>query len=507
MLVTRSALAALMAASIAVAVPAAAHQIPAAPAQAATAGSFELVGQEPLGNRGMNAALAVHGNYAYVGSRTDGKPWGTTQNLNHAGIMVVNVTNPAAPAVVGEIGPPNEAIEDITSREMRIWHRKEVLIVLNLALNCSEAIHMCSPRANASGPDNFKFYDISGTKAAAPELIASYTPTSSPHEFFLWEDPLNPDRALLFYSVPSPRKMVVVDISKVRQTPSTFTQIGSFGPFLTPYGLHSFSISNDGKRGYLAHLEGGFAIVDTSDIAKGLPNPAVRNITPNANRVSWPGPGAHSAVKLWKRDWVIVGDEVYGDALMPPLFTPAHGCPWGWDRMIDISDPTKPKVVAEYKLPQNQAAFCDTDAPRPFSSYAAHNPTLTPNIALQSWHSGGLQAIGLDDPANPVQLAEYKPAPLPAVVQEDPVLSAGQDKVVVWSFPIVQNGLIYVTDVRNGLYILRYNGPHEEEIDTATFLEGNSNQGHALCFEPVLKPKANPGDPDEYLIPEYCNQA
>ena len=35
-------------------------------------GSIEQVGHEPLMNRGMNAAIAVHGNYAYIGSRTDG---------------------------------------------------------------------------------------------------------------------------------------------------------------------------------------------------------------------------------------------------------------------------------------------------------------------------------------------------------------------------------------------------------------------------------------------------
>src|SRR5438477_10901167 len=66
-------------------------------------GTFELIGHEPLMNRGMNAALAVFGGYAYVGSRTDG----THAN---AGVMVVDVRNPAAPKVVKEIGPPTEGL-------------------------------------------------------------------------------------------------------------------------------------------------------------------------------------------------------------------------------------------------------------------------------------------------------------------------------------------------------------------------------------------------------------
>ena len=56
-----------------------------------TPGAFELVGHEPLMNRGMNAALAVHGNYVYVGSRTDGGH----PDMPHGGVMVVDVSNPS----------------------------------------------------------------------------------------------------------------------------------------------------------------------------------------------------------------------------------------------------------------------------------------------------------------------------------------------------------------------------------------------------------------------------
>jgi hypothetical protein len=75
---------------------------------------------------------------------------------------------------------------------------------------------------------------------------------------------------------------------------------------------------------------------------------------------------------------------------------------------------------------------------------------------------------------------------------EDPRLSSDPDtgrneKVVRWSYAIVKDGLIYVVDLRNGLYVLRYRGPFEKEIARIGFLEGNSNQGDALCYEPVGK--------------------
>ena len=45
-------------------------------------GRLTQVGHEPLMNRGMNAAIAVHGNYAYIGSRTDGGHVGAAGRLD-----------------------------------------------------------------------------------------------------------------------------------------------------------------------------------------------------------------------------------------------------------------------------------------------------------------------------------------------------------------------------------------------------------------------------------------
>ena len=55
----------------------------------------------------------------------------------------------------------------------------------------------------------------------------------------------------------------------------------------------------------------------------------------------------------------------------------------------------------------------------------------------------------------------------------------------MWSYPIVSNGLIYVVDIRNGLYVLRYTGPRAlaEEVAGIGFLEGNSNLGDAARLE------------------------
>jgi hypothetical protein len=434
-----------------------------------------MVGHSALGNRGMNAALAVHGDYAYVGARTDPKVPQVVAN----GVLVVDVSKSDAPEVVNEIGPPNEGNQGETSREMRVWQSQDLLIVMNLFSNCAE-IHGCTP---VEGDDNFRFYDISGKNGADPKFIAEYVPSINPHEFFLWEDPKDPERALLFMSTPGgAQSMLVTDISGVRQ--KKFTELGGASfPVGDPGNdnrLHSYAVTPDGNRAYLAFLEAGFYVLDTSDFAKGVKKPKARLITPPDNAPKWPetiGPGAHSAVPMFNSPYVLVTDEVYGDALRP---LDSGGCPWGWVRMLDVHSAVKPKIVAEYKLPQNDPDFCTTDPPRPSSSYSAHNPTLTQHLAFVTWHAGGLQVIDLTNPAKPTQAAQFLPSPEPYVLQEDPVLSAGQDKVVMWSYPIIQDGLIYAVDDRNGLYILEYKGPYDSEVSKIGFLEGNSNLGDAL---------------------------
>lgn len=432
------------------------------PAPTPSTGWFEVVGHSPLLNRGMNAAPAVHGNYVYVGSRTDG-------SHPDAGVLVVDISNPANPQVVYQIGPPAQGNLGQTSRELRVWPEKEILLVLNF--DCSPGLHDC---IQPPPPPNISVYDISGENAPAPVLIAVHRLGRTPHEMFLWDDPKEDGRALLYVSTPQRfgDNLLVLDISRARE--GVLQEVGNWGAAVGTFidELHSLSVSVDGRRAYLAHLQDGFMILDTSDHADGFPSPGIRLLTPPQN---WArsAPGAHSAVKLFGKPYALITEEVYGR------------CPWGWARFIDITDEARPQFVAEYKLhPYNTREHCAAVPPERyrFTSFSTHNPTLTQNLALITWHSGGLQAVSIENPLQPVQVAEFLPAPLPSVWTEDPALSSGPDKVVMWSYPIIQDGLIYVVDVRNGLYILRYHGPFAEEVAGIRFLEGNSNLGEAQLW-------------------------
>ena len=431
-------------------------------------GSLSLIGHNPLYGRGMNAGLAVRGDYAYVGSRTDG-----SEGHPHPGVLVVDIHDPEGPQIVAEIGPPDEGNPQETSRELRIWPEQDLLLVLNFG--CTPLDHDCVPGFVSP---TIRFYDIAGQLAGRPLLISTYEPSRPPHEFYLWQDPEDEARALLFMSTPGHRgeTVLVTDISRARE--GTFDEVASWGADVPGPGpgdnLHSLSVAPGGDLAYLAHLTRGFLMVDTSEVARGDPNPELRLATPIENRLEWEGWGAHSAVPIPGRSLVLTTDEVYGSN------RPRGGCPWGWARIIDVAEPESPSVLSEYRvLPYNDPATCDEipeDRDR-HASFSAHNPTVTEHLAFVTWHSAGLQAFSTEDPAQPVQVAEYLPDPLETVATEDPALSSGPDRVVMWSYPVIQDGLIWVVDVRNGLYALQYHGPFEDELHSIGFLEGNSNLG------------------------------
>jgi len=512
--------------------------------------NIQVVGRDPLFHRGMNAALAVFDHFVYVGNRTDssstcvgptGPPFGTTCPHPHPGVLILDVGNPAHPAVVGEIRPPFAGNVGITTRELRVWPGQKLLIVMSF--RCSFFLHACRKGTDAVFPYDIKFFDLSDP--IRPKFISHFVPTSrtgkqvKPHEMFLWVDPKDRDRALLFLSTPtistdpSLPNLMVVDISRVAKG-GRVTEVAEgnwnrlypgtkqadypvvpgspkrCGPYDCNLFVHSMGVSADGTRTFLAMEAGQFLVLDTASVANDATPGSVRSlngdlITAPANRAVWQQnpaspsavpqncltdcPNGHSAVKVPGRSLVLTTDEVYG------TYTDSkYGCPWGWERLIDISNPAHPFIVGEYKIASNQRSFCgspaDDELTEKFTSLSSHNPTVLPDLAIVAWHSGGLQVSDISNAAKPVQAGFFAPRPLAGVATEDPALSRGPNKVVFWSYPIIKDGLIYVVDVRNGLFILRYTGPRADEVNRIKFLEGNSNLGDAVRLDQAASKRA-----------------
>ena len=508
----------------------------------------QLIGHDPLYSRGMNAALAIYDHYVYIGNRTDssatcvgatGLPSGDTCLHPHPGILIVDVKDPAHPADVGEIGPPHAGNVGITTRELRVWPDQKLLIVMNF--RCSLALHACKSGTDEEFPFDISFFDLSDP--VNPKFLSAYVPTSKagrkvkPHEMFLWVDPKKAKRALLYLSTPtistdpSVPNLVVADISRVAaggsaievaegnwndlypgaNSPNYPMVVGSkdkCGPYDCNLFVHSVSVSVDGARAFLSMEAGQFLILDTHTVADATQPHGVLSLNDDlltlpANRPLWEQtpadaraipdpcshacPNGHSAVKVPGRNLVLTTDEVYG------TYTSDNaGCPWGWQHLIDISDAAHPKIVSEFKAPFDEKTFCTdpmNDArTNAYTSFSSHNPTVLPNLAIVAWHSAGLLIIDISDPVHPARAGWFSPFWLASVSTQDPALGRGSDaagKVIMWSYPIVKEGLIYVVDVRNGLYVLRYTGPHADEVNAVKFLEGNSNLGDAARLDQV----------------------
>src|SRR6516162_2574971 len=212
----------------------------ASPAAAQVSSNFQLVGQNPLFNRGMNAAATIFQNFIYIGNRTDGSsrcgfgdPRRTDPHFGldscphpHPGILILNIQDPANPTVVGEIPAPLNTSGQpvgITSRELRVWPSAKLLITMNF--RCSSVIHACPRTNDTTSPFDIKFFSLNNP--TNPQFISHFVPTSQaglqvkPHEMFLWADPNEDNRALLFITTPAITtdptvpNLMVFDISQV----------------------------------------------------------------------------------------------------------------------------------------------------------------------------------------------------------------------------------------------------------------------------------------------------
>ncbi|MEA2683270.1 MAG: hypothetical protein QOK05_1598 [Chloroflexota bacterium] len=401
-------------------------------ADASPAGALTLVGSSPLRNRGMNAALAVADHCAYIGSR------------NEAGPLIVDIANPAQPSVVGEL----PAHAGSTPRELRAVATQHLVIVLFYRLG-----------GGYNGYDIYRW----GADCTALTRVGSYDMgASAPHEFYLWQDPSSPGRVLLFTTMfgASGEGLQVIDISD----PAHPNHVGGWS-VPSGYGhapVHSISISPDAMVAYVSLWTGGLVVADVSDFTSGRTRPVFRPLTPPAAVYKTPPGNVHSAVPLAGGTRVVTTDERY-----PTPF--GAGCPYGAAHVVDVSNPARPVAVSAITVLENNPSTC---ASAPKGTYTSHNVTVTANLALISWYSAGLVVVGLDDVAQPVVLAEQRPSGISPQARD---LELGTTDTMTWSYPVILGGLVYVVDINQGLLVLRYTGPHEDEVKTTAFAEGNSN--------------------------------
>ena len=386
-----------------------------APWRPRDAAAYEALNIERVGHADLdidsNLGLAVAGNYAYVGYKYDGA------------IDIVDISNPAAPARVGEFLPGFEA--------------PELRAIADLA------------RLYVLTDNSLVIFDLSDP--VAPVRMGSLAlPNTLMHELFLWRDPAAPSRVLAVISdVSTAGGFAVFDVSN----PSAITvhHRQTFAP------LHSVSVSDDGSRMYISFIRGEIGIMDSTQLmAQGVAQPATLLASRRVSDCAAQSFSciAHATVKVPGRALAVV---TYENTM----------CPKGWMDIVDLTDETMPMRTGFWRHPGYD--LCGNAEPDLGAfGYGPHNQTVTANLALVSWYRAGFLVFDISDPAAPVEAGRFSPN-----VPSGSRMAWG--RVASVSYPIIKDGLIYVVDGRNGLDILRYTGPHHAEVDSVDFLEGNSN--------------------------------
>jgi hypothetical protein len=335
--------------------------------------------------------------------------------MGGGGIAVVDLSNPSAPKVVGELKEPGAIGTGETFNVIDTPDRH--LLVAGV---------YSSALTTATTP--LSIYDI--TDCTKPKYMSTYNVPGDIHI-----PTITPDGKMVYISKPfGVSGVFVLDISDLAKP----KYVGSF-PLLLPDGkqvrCHDLTISADGTRLYCP------GSVPTEAVREADPEPTVwdiSGITPGKRVSGWPpirfvaeadvkGQGDHDAplININGNPHLVVGSEL--------------GCNINksdFPRIFDISSGA-PKMVGEFRLEVMERCMADsTFKATQRASYGLHYNSAVGDawgkvaLGMFSFQSSGVRIVDLRDPAKPREVAYYHPgapasAPRAAQAPRAAVPSAG----------------------------------------------------------------------------------
>lgn len=177
--------------------------------------------------------------------------------------------------------------------------------------------------------------------------------------------------------------------------------------------------------------------------------------------------GVHSAVPVPNRPsltkgntkkrpaWVVITEE-----------WPFGPCPERGLRIINVESEINPMMVGALAQSDSLVEKCLAQ-PKPPGALIrpmmhAHNPTVLPDLVFVGWLGHGVRAIDISNPFNPREVGHARPVPWGDIM----------------TYPDIHNGLIYVGDNHTGLHVLKYTGPHADEVPDNAVYSSNRTSPH-----------------------------
>lgn len=438
---------AVLAAALVLSAPAAsarAHDEPRAHAGAAAAARTENA--RPIGhlNPGAYSAdVVAHGGYAYLSS------WrGST--CPALGVRVISLADLRRPTLAATFA-------DARSEPLlaRTWTEKTIVrgvrtpafagtLAVTSVQNCDEVAFR-----------GFALYDV--TDPVQPRQLALVrTEPRGSHEIWL---AVRDGRAYVYTAIIHSELLSAPDYDPQRRTatrpglpdfrifdvtdPRQPLEVGSWGAWaelgihplngrgrLNANFVHSVITNPAVTRAFLSYWDLGTVILDISDPAR------PRYLGRTRLQRGEPEGDAHSA-------WLAKGGRILVET---------HETRGGIPVVFDISNPVRPRLVADFSL-----ARAGAGSRLPYYGTSVHDPKLLGDRAFFSWYSQGAVVADLTNPRRPRKVAQFVPPP--AVDADGRICGRpGARCTFTWGVFPTRN-YVLASDMVGGLWVFRVATP------------------------------------------------
>jgi hypothetical protein len=429
-----------------------------------------LQGQLTLADRESGASLKAYNcNLELVGSFAgEGAEWQMawfgdcayfdTKNMPtqlHQGVPVLDVSNPKHPYAVTYLVDPSM---DEPWESLKVNDRRRLL----------GGIQANNGNGLQAG---FSLYDIS-RDCRTPHRLASVT---LPVAVAGHAGDFAPD-GRTYYGTQISRSTYAIDIAN----PTDPKLITNWAPADRVGVPHDITISEDGNRMYVAQPGGGLlrnnnglVIVDVSDIQNRVPNPQPKVVS----TLFWNDGGIAQVgkpIRINGKPFILFSDEMSANGL--GASGAAASCaaglpPFGFARLIDISDEKNPVVTAKLMLQVHDPKNCSavlTDSTDPVFIYDSHYCTVddphNARLALCSYFQAGIRIFDIRDPYRPREVAYYKPGGVGAASRPGSALASfvPPPHAYDWSSSNIRfvtkdgEAQVWFTSHDNGFQVLRF---------------------------------------------------
>ena len=284
--------------------------------------------------------------------------------------------------------------------------------------------------------------------------------SSTPLGILGHESAFAPDGTVFYVSSTSGHTITALDVSN--------PAVPSILWFSPQYAAHGMSVSDDGKRLYVADIGNGstpgLTILDVTGIHAHQVNPAV----PLVSHLTWPEvsiPQNALPITIHGHPYIVEVDEYTSSTTNPDYSNPQNGlynpaAKVGAARIIDIADEKHPTVVSNMRLGVNQPAARagdqknDPGAQSPVQGYAGHYCAVPqrkdPKIVACSFIVSGLRVFNIENPVKPREIAYFNTPVLPGI----DIYHSGAFAMSAPAFVPARNEIWY-TDGNSGFYVVR----------------------------------------------------